>query len=274
MTTGPGAKRYTPPNGPERKVTSVAENASRRGGGGFATTHWSVVVAAGGPDTALARAALETLCGLYWYPLYAYVRRNGYAADRAEDLVQAFFARLLEKHSLRQASAERGRFRSFLLVSFKHFLVNEYDRARAARRGGGERIASLDITRAEGRYALEPRDEVTPETLFERRWAQTLIERVQVRLRSTFVRGGKGALFEHLKGFTTGEDSDVPCREIGIALGMSEGAVRVAVHRLRRRFREVLREEIQHTVGDPGQIDDEVSFLLKTVAAIGSPNAE
>lgn len=240
------------------------------GRGRFATTHWSLVLAAGGPDTPVSQEALATLCQQYWYPLYAYVRRNGYPGDQAEDLVQAFFVRLLEKHSLRHARAERGKFRSFLLTAFKHFVVNEYDRARAAKRGGGVPIAAFDVSSGERLYALEPRDDVTPESLFERRWAQTLVERVQVRLRGVFVRAGKGAMFEHLKDSVTGDENELNGREIAAALGMSEGAVRVAIHRLRRRFRELLREEIRHTVEDPAEIDEEISFLLATVSASGA----
>ena len=226
-----------------------------------------MVLAAGATDRVASQAALASLCQLYWYPLYAYVRRNGYAADMAEDLVQSFFVQLLEKNSLRSAAAERGRFRSFLLTSLKHFAVNDYHRARAAKRGGGSTPAPLDISGAEGLYALELRDDVTPETLYERRWAQTLIDRVQVRLRGVFVRAGKGALFEHLKDCGTGDDGDVPSRDIAAALGMSEGAVRVAVHRLRRRFRDLLREEIQHTVASPADVDEEISFLLLVLSA-------
>lgn len=231
----------------------------------FATTHWSTVLAAGGTEPQASEAALATLCHMYWYPLYAYVRRHGYAPDAAEDLVQAFFVRLLEKQSIRQARAERGRFRSFLLASIKHFMVNDYHRAHAAKRGPSDQAVSLDISGAEGRYALEPRDDDTPETLFERRWAQVLIGRVQVRLRATFVRAGNGPLFEHLKDLAAGTDADVPLHQIAASLGMSEGAVRVAVHRLRRRFRNLMREEIQHTVGNAAEVDDEIRFLLGAV---------
>jgi DNA-directed RNA polymerase specialized sigma24 family protein len=239
------------------------------GRGRFATTHWSMVLAAGGTDSSDAHEALTTLCQLYWYPLYAYARRSGYPGDQAEDLVQAFFMRVLEKNSLRLARAERGRFRSFLLVAFKHFVLNEYDRARAAKRGGGAPIDTLDVSSGEGRYSMEPRDDVTPEALFERQWAQTLIERAQVRLRGVFVRGGNGVLFEHLKDFATGQEDDTSCRAIGAALRMSDGAVRVAIHRLRRRFRDLLRDEIGQTVEDPAEIDEEVAFLLATVSAAG-----
>jgi DNA-directed RNA polymerase specialized sigma24 family protein len=235
----------------------------------FATTHWSLVLAAGGPQTAGSHDALATLCRQYWYPLYAYIRRHGYQHDRAEDLVQAFFVKLLEKQSLQHARAERGRFRSFLLASFKHFVANEYARESAAKRGGGSRVESLDVSSGESRYALEPRDEVTPEVLFERQWALELISRVQVRLRGVFVRAGKGALFEHLKDCITADENDLDYHGVAAALKMTEGAVRVASHRLRRRFRDVLREEIRHTVDDASAIDEEIAFLLSTLAAAG-----
>src|SRR5688572_14068586 len=172
---------------------------TERGRNRFATTHWSVVVAAGGPQTQESAVALETLCRVYWYPLYAFVRRYGYAAEQAEDSVQAFFLHLLERDSLLSARQECGRFRSFLLGALKHFLANQYDRARAAKRGGNQPVSSLDIASAERRYAFEPADEVNPELLFERRWAVTLVDRVHLRLRTELVRLGKGGLYEHLK---------------------------------------------------------------------------
>jgi RNA polymerase sigma factor (sigma-70 family) len=235
----------------------------------FATTHWSLVLAAGGPETPDSQDALATLCRLYWYPLYAYARRNGQTPDRAEDLVQAFFVKLLEKHSLQHARADRGRFRSFLLASFKHFIANEYDRDRAAKRGGGERASSLDVSTGESRYALEPRSDVTPEILFEQQWARALVERVQARLRGICMRAGKGALFEHLKDCVAGEETARQCQDFGAILDMSEGAVRVAIHRLRRRFRDLLRDEIRHTVEDAAEVDEEIDFLLSVLAAAG-----
>jgi RNA polymerase sigma-70 factor (ECF subfamily) len=244
--------------------------AAPGGRGRFATTHWSLVLAAGGPRTPGSHDALATLCRLYWYPLYAYARRNGQPPDHAEDLVQAFFVKLLEKHSLQHARAERGRFRSFLLASFKHFVVNEYDRERAAKRGGGERLIALDVSTGEPRYTLEPRDEMTPETLFEQQWARALVERVQVRLRGVCMRAGKGALFEQLKDCVAGDETDRQCHDFAAILDMSEGAVRVAIHRLRRRFRDLLRDEIRHTVEDAAEVDDEIDFLLTTLASAGS----
>jgi DNA-directed RNA polymerase specialized sigma24 family protein len=244
-----------------------------RGRDRFATTHWSMVLAAGGPRTRESAAALETLCQIYWYPLYAFVRRFGYDVAHAEDSVQAFFVHLLEQHSLGSARQDRGRFRSFLLGALKHFLANEYDRARAVKRGGGLPHSSLDVASAEGRYALEPRDEATAETVFERRWAATLVDRVHLRLRTTLVRSGKGALFEQLKDHITGVETEVPYRDVGVATGLSEGAVRVTVHRLRRRFRELLRDEIRETVSDPAEIDSEVEFLLRVLSRTGARSA-
>jgi RNA polymerase sigma-70 factor (ECF subfamily) len=227
------------------------------------------VLAAGDADTVRAQDALATLCRLYWYPLYAYARRNGQRPDRAEDLVQAFFVKLLEKQSLQYARAERGRFRSFLLSSFKHFVANEYDHDRAAKRGGGERAISLDVSTAEPRYALEPRSDATPELLFEQQWARALVERVQGRLRGVCMRAGKGALFEHLKDCVAGEETARQCQDFAVTLDMSEGAVRVAIHRLRRRFRDLLRDEIRQTVEDAAEVDDEIAFLLSVLAGSG-----
>jgi RNA polymerase sigma-70 factor (ECF subfamily) len=233
----------------------------------FATTHWSLVLTAGGPRTAASSEALGTLCQTYWYPLYAYARRFGNGVEESEDLVQAFFVRLLEKEALQHADPERGRFRSFLLASLKHFMVNEYNRARAAKRGGGQPMVAIDVSGGEGRYALDPHDEANPEKLFERQWALTVLNRVQARLRSVSMRSGKAQLFEQLKDFVTGEETDIPYREAGQSLGMSEGAVRVAIHRLRRRFRDLLREEIEQIVADPSEVDDEIRFMLVTLAS-------
>ena len=256
---------------PGASTDHTGEVNEPRGRRRFATTHWSLVLTAGGPTTPASHDALGTLCETYWYPLYAYARRFGHGVEEAEDLVQAFFVRLLEKQALQHANPERGRFRSFLLASLKHFMLNEYDRARAAKRGGGRPIESLDVSGAEGRYALEPRDEANPERLFERQWALTVLDRVQTRLRSVSMRSGKAQLFEQLKDFVTGVETDITYSEAAQSLGMSEGAVRVAIHRLRRRFRDLLREEIEQTVADPAEVDDEIRFMLVTLAtAAGS----
>jgi RNA polymerase sigma-70 factor (ECF subfamily) len=232
----------------------------------FETTHWSMVVAASGGPTPRSREALSRLCEMYWYPLYAYVRRRGYDADAAQDLTQEFFTRVIEKDYLSDATPERGRFRAFLLASLRHFLANEYDRASAQKRGGGRPALALEFETAEGRYQLEPPDTCTPETIYERRWALTVLDRTLTRLRAEHEAAGRLALFDRLKGYLTGDASGTSYAEAASALGMSEGAVKVAVHRLRRRFGALLREEIADTVVDPAQIDDEIRALF---AALG-----
>ncbi len=231
----------------------------------FATTHWSLVLAARDRAEPGARDALAALCAVYWYPLYAYVRRRGKNADDALDLTQAFFARLLEKDVLADVDRGKGKFRSFLLAACKHFLANEYDRERAQKRGGGRPLLSLDAADAEGRYINEPVDGVTPEKLFERRWALALLQQVMTRLRADFEARGKDRQFDHLRGFLVGEKG-TGYRKAAASLGLSEGAVKVAVHRLREKYRELLREEIGRTVGSPEEIDDEVRDLF---AALG-----
>jgi RNA polymerase sigma factor (sigma-70 family) len=237
--------------------------------GGFVTTRWSLVVAAAA-RTKASDEALATLCQTYWYALYAYVRRCGYNVEQAEDLVQGFFLRFLDRDILLRAQPGRGRFRSLLLASLKHFMLNEHDRARAAKRGGGVPLLALDISAAEGRYALEPRDALNPERLFERRWALTMVQRAHVRLRSACVRSGRARLYEQLDRYVAGDDEGVPYREAAAVLNMTEGAVRVAVHRLRRKFQDLLREEIAQTVEDSAEIDEELQFLLRTLADTAS----
>jgi RNA polymerase sigma factor (sigma-70 family) len=233
----------------------------------FLTTQWSVVLAAGDAASEQSTQALATLCELYWYPLYAFVRRRGYDPDAAQDLTQAFFARVIEKAYLRDATPARGRFRSFLLGSLKHFLANEWDYARRLKRGGGAGILPLDVELGEGerRYRLEPPDDETPERLFERRWAVALLDRVVARLRDELWEAGKGAQFEILKPVLTGEPTGETYAQLGERLGMSEGAVKVAVHRLRRRVRALLLEEIARTVEDPGDVDDEIQHLFEVI---------
>jgi RNA polymerase sigma-70 factor (ECF subfamily) len=193
------------------------------------------------------------------------VRRWGYDADRAQDLTQEFFARLLEKHYLRDADPARGRFRSFLLASLKHFLSNERDRVSAVKRGGRVAIVPLEFENAEGRYSLEPPDTDTPERIYERRWALTLLGRTLTRLRAEFQKAGKEDLFRRLEGHLTGEQEALPYAEVAAALDMSEGAVKVAVHRLRRRFGVILREEIAETVSDPAEVDEEIRDLFRAL---------
>lgn len=233
----------------------------------FATTHWSVVLAAGRSSTAKSQQALATLCETYWYPLYAYLRRAGHNAEDAQDLTQGFFAQLLEKGWLSAADPERGRFRSFMLASLKHYVANERDRATAQKRGGVNPPLPLELETAEGRYSLEPRDNTTPEKLFDRRWALTLLDRVLGRLRAELKQREKDETFDRLKVFLTGEKAQVSYRELGVELGMSEGAVKVTVHRLRRRFRELLHDEIAQMVTSREEVDDELRYL---VTAVGS----
>ena len=228
----------------------------------FATTRWSQVLAAGQTQTGDSREALSRLCESYYYPLYAYVRRWGYDAEQAQDLTQEFFSRLLEKHYLRAADPSRGRFRSFLLAALKHFLANERDRAVAVKRGGRATVISLEMENAEGRYSLEPPDLETPETIYERRWALTLLERTLSRLAREFQATGRQALFGRLEGYLTGEQDALPYSHLAAELGMSEGAVKVTVHRLRRRFGTLLREEIGETVATPAEVDDEIRELF------------
>jgi RNA polymerase sigma-70 factor (ECF subfamily) len=232
------------------------QSQSVPGGGRFATTRWSLVLAA--PQS---QEALASLCAAYWYPLYAYVRRRGHAPEEAQDLTQEFFTRLLEKDYLRVVDRAKGRFRSFLLTACQHFLSNERDRARAQKRGG-DRLHVPLIPDAEVRYAREPAHTLTPEKLFERRWALTLLDQVLIRLREEWQRAGKAPLFEALKTCLTGEKSAVPYAEVAAEQGMTEGAVKVAVHRLRRRYRELLRKAIERTVDEPSQVEEELRELF------------
>jgi RNA polymerase sigma-70 factor (ECF subfamily) len=232
----------------------------------FATTHWSVVRAAGHPASPGYRQALETLCKTYWFPLYAYMRRHGYDRHDAEDYTQEFFARLLDKHALRVADPKQGRFRSFLLAALKHFLANERDRIRAKKRGGGRKTLSLDFDNAEGKYALEPVEQLTPEKVFERSWAMTVLQQVMAQLQAEMASTGKGKPFEHLKGYLTGDIACISYSEMAAKLGMTEGAIKVAVHRLRKRYRQLLREEIAQTVSSEEQIQQEIRDLLTALA--------
>ncbi len=232
----------------------------------FVTTHWSLVVSAGRNDTPDARNALEKLCRAYWFPIYAFVRRQGHGPHDAQDLTQDFFARLLEKNYLAGVNPAKGRFRSFLLASLKHFLANEWDKARAQKRGGGQILIPIDIAAAESSGGLDPADHLTAERVFERRWALTLLEQVLRRLRADYVRDGRENLFEQLKPTLTEASRTVGYAEIATRLGTTEGAVKVAVHRLRQRYREVLRAEIADTVASPGEVEDEIRNLFAALA--------
>jgi RNA polymerase sigma factor (sigma-70 family) len=233
----------------------------------FATTHWSVVMTAGRPDTTKAGVALEKLCGTYWYPLYAYVRRRGQSAADAQDLTQAFFARLLERNWVGDAQRARGRFRTFLLTAMSRFLADEWDKVRAQKRGGGVPAVPLQLNTAETRYGLEPADERTPEQSFERRWALTLLDTVLQRLQQEYEQTGRGDVFTRLSSSLVGARDYQPYAELARQLQMNEGAVKVAVHRLRKRYRELLRSEIAQTLAATENIDEELRHLFSVLAA-------
>jgi len=233
--------------------------------GRFNATRWSIVIAArGGADGSRRRCALEELALAYWPPLYAYLRREGYAPDRAEDLTQEFFARLLEKHALSGVDPTRGKFRSFLLASLKHFLANEWDKQNALKRGGGVRTLSLSAADAESRCSLDPADPRTPEQLFNHRWALTVLNAVIDRLRKQYADKDQLPLFDALQATLTGELQE-GYAATAARLGTTEGALQAAAHRLRKRYRELLREEIAQTVSDPSLIDEEMRDLLNAL---------
>ncbi|MBL7187449.1 MAG: sigma-70 family RNA polymerase sigma factor [Phycisphaerae bacterium] len=244
------------------KPTNFSPDGRRR----FATTHWSMVLAAGRSSSPRHEPALSTLCQTYWFPLYAYLRRHGHDAHEAADYTQAFFAQMLDKDYLKKVKPEGGKFRSFLLTALKHFIANERARAAAKKRGGGRAILSLDFENAESQYALEPADDLTPEKLFEKSWALTVLERTMDRLGAELASKGKQKLFDHLRVYLAAEPSAIPYREVAAELGMTEGAARVAVHRLRKQCRQLLRDEIAQTVADEGQIDDEIRGLFAALS--------
>jgi RNA polymerase sigma-70 factor (ECF subfamily) len=225
----------------------------------FPTTRWTLVVAAGDPHRKEARSALVYLCENYWYPLYAYLRRRGYLADEAQDLTQDFFVRVLEGRYLDRADPEKGRFRSFILTSLKFFVADEADRQRALKRGGGT-VVPLEFSSGEERYQREPAHDETPERIFERRWALTVLDRVVEKLRNEFVHHGHLEHFERLKVFLLGQ-SDAPYAALAREMNTSEGALKVAIHRLRKRYRELFRREIADTVADPAEVESELRFL-------------
>ncbi len=228
----------------------------------FPTTHWSRVARACGGADSEARAALEGLCRDYWFPLYAFARHRGLSPHEAEDLVQGFFADLLERGDLAAIDRSKGRFRAFLRAACEHYLANCRDHDRAAKRGEGRTIVPIDRLEAEGRYGHEPAHEMTAERWFERQWALTLLERVLRRLEDESARSGKSALFDQLRPALQGDHLAPSYREIAATLGLAEGAVRVAAHRLRVRYREILREEVGRTTDDPAAVDDEIADLL------------
>jgi len=244
----------------------LRRNPNSTGGPRFATTHWSVVLTAAKSSSPQHKQALETLCQSYWFPLYAYLRRRGYDTHQAEDFTQAFFAHILEKKDLETADPKCGKFRSFLLVRLKYFLSDQRDRAQAKKRGGGLKALSLNFENAEGQYTLEPAIQLSPEKLFEKSWAITVLERTMNRLEAEMAEKNKQKLFDYLKVYLTTDKDVIPYQDMAAQLEISEGSVRVAVHRLRRLYRKLLREEIAQTVGDESQIDEEIDCLITALA--------
>ena len=247
-------------------MTDGPENTAGRntvdtlpGASDFPTTRWTLVVAAADPQRKEARSALASLCESYWYPLYAYVRRRGCLPDQAQDLTQEFFIRVLEGRYLDRADPEKGRFRAFILTSLKFFLADEGDRERAQKRGGGA-VLPLEFPKCEERYQREPAHDETPERIFERRWALSVLDRVVERLRKEFVQHGRPEHFERLKVFLLGQ-SEAPYTVLAREMNTSEGALKVAIHRLRKRYRELFRQEIADTVADPAEVESEIRHL-------------
>jgi RNA polymerase sigma factor (sigma-70 family) len=232
----------------------------------FATTHWTVVLAAGQRHTPQSDHALEQLCRTYWFPLYAYVRRRGHNRQDAEDSVQAFFARFLAKNYLAGLNAERGRFRAFLLASLKHFLINEWKKSQRLKRGGGEKNLSLDWQTADAKFQVAATNEPSPDKAFDREWALALLAKVIDALQKECEADGKAKLFEQLKIFLMAGKAESAQSETAKILGMEEGAVRVAIHRLRKRYRQLLRDEIAQTLTDPAQVDEEMRALFGAFA--------
>lgn len=231
----------------------------------FATTHWSIVLEAGRGRHAEADVALAELCQKYWFPLYAYVRRRVHDTSEAQDLTQEFFARLLEKELLAQATPDRGRFRSFLLTAMQNFLTNEWRKAQATKRGGGQRVLSLDFTAGDSRLHFEPGHDWTAERIFERNWSITLLEHVLTRLRDEYTAAGKENLFAALRPYISSNRDEGSFAAVAEQLEMTEGAAKVAAHRLRKRYRELLRAELAQTVADPADVDAEIAWLFNAL---------
>ena len=247
-------------------MTSDRRDAAKPSNAWFATTRWTVVLSAGNPSSPHAATALESLCRTYWYPLYAYIRRRGHSPPDAQDLTQEFFAQLLEHHWIARADRHKGRFRSFLLMAMNRFLANEWDKAKTLKRGGRVRRVPLPLDTAETRYTQEPADTSTPEQVFEKQWVLALLETVLRHLRKHYARDGKASLFDTLKPCLIGSRELQPYAVIAAELGMTEGAVKVAVCRLRERYRELLKEEIAYTVASPGDVEEELRHLFRVLA--------
>lgn len=250
-------------------ATDADQSPHQADTGWFATTHWSVVRAAGQTGSSQAEAALEKLCRAYWKPIYVYVRRRGYSLEDAQDLTQSFFARLFAKDFLQRIAKEKGKFRSFLLKSLQHFLINERERAASRKRGAGHTFISWDEQLAESCPGLEPASDSTPEKCYEQRWALALFDQALAQLRAEFAAAEKSELFNRLKAFLADDPEPGAYASAATELGMTNNAVAVAVHRLRQRYRQLVREEISHTVADPGEIDDELRYLVARLGEQG-----
>lgn len=245
-------------------MSSTSTNAPRPSDVCFVTTHWSVVLSAQDADAPASAEALAKLCSAYWFPLYAFVRRQGRGPHDAQDLTQEFFARLLEKDYLKSAAREKGRFRTFLLVALKRFLANEWDRQHTQKRGGFAPVVSMDQELAESRFDAEPAHSLQPDVLFDRQWAMTLLEHTMKRLQDEYVTSGRAKLFEFLRGALARDESALPYAQIAGQLNLSEAAVKMAVQRLRARYREILRAEIADTVSSPDEVEEEIRHLFST----------
>lgn len=241
-------------------------SSTRSGAQKFATTHWSMVLAAIDPSSPQYKQALSTLCQTYWLPLYAYLRRHGCDTHEAQDCTQAFFTKMLEKDSLRLANPDLGKFRSYILSALKHFVADRSDRARTQKRGGGETIISLDFENAEDQYVFEPIDQLSPDRLFERMWALTLLQKAMSRLETESSNMDKQNVFEHIVIYLAPAKEALPYHEMAVKLDMTEGAVKVAVHRLRKRYQELLREEIAQTVSTEEEIEEELQELFTALS--------
>ncbi len=234
---------------------------------GFRTTHWTIVLAAREKDGTVAREALASLCSTYWYPLYAFTRRQGSSPHETEDLTQEFFFRFLERHALGSVQPAAGKFRSFLLACLKNFLAHERERAHAQRRGGGQPLIPLEGADAESRYSLEPADQRTPEVVFERRWAFAVLERTMTELRREYVTAGKCELFEALQSFLPGGHGDASRADLAAKRGVSVGAIDVAIHRLRQRFGNLLRAQVAQTVSSGAEVEEEIRYLISVIGS-------
>ncbi|HEV2392448.1 MAG TPA: sigma-70 family RNA polymerase sigma factor [Verrucomicrobiae bacterium] len=244
---------------------STTSNDRAQASSRFVSTRWSVVLKAGGGNSFQAQAALEKLCQAYWYPLYGYVRRRGYSPEDAQDLTQGFFARLLERNWVERADRQKGRFRSFLLSAMSHFLSDQWDKARAQKRGGGQSAVPLQLDTAETRYGYEPADSSTPEQSYDRRWSLALLEEVLRQVAAEYKLKGQEELFSKLHPCLVGNRTEQPYADLAGRLGISEGAVKTAVHRLRQRYRQLLRNEIAQTVANPAEVDEELRHLFAVV---------